>query len=154
MGFTKRFSDALLGRKPTTRMAFNGTAPFEAEAFMLQGGGWVQVVGESRHQDVLSAICGGKTHQGHSFPTIAVLVMEPDNPYDSNAIVVLAGGQRVGYLPRHDAARYKTVLELLEQRGQVGACNAEIRGGWDRGNGDTGDFGISLDLASPEKCMR
>lgn len=138
-------------RKPVTRMSFHGTPSFNAEAFLLSGGDWVQVVGEDHHQEALSAICGGRSESGHSLPTTAVLVMEPDNPYDSNAIAVLAGGQPVGYLGRDDALAYRPILEALEKRGQVGACQAEIRGGWDRGGGDTGHFGISLDLGPPEE---
>lgn len=145
MGFFKR--------KSVTRMSFHRTQAFAADAFLMRGGDWVQVVGESQFQGNLSAICGGKTHQGHSLATIAVLVMEPDNPYDSNAIAVLAEGQRMGYLSRDDAIAYHSVMELLERRDQVGACEAEIRGGWDRGGGDAGDFGISLNLAQPGDCL-
>lgn len=142
-------------RKPmsVTRMSFHGTPSFQAEAFLLSGGDWVQVVGEAHHQEALSAICGGKTESGHSLSTTAVLVMEPDNPHDSNAIAVIAGGNRVGYLGRQDATAYRPVLEALEKRGQVGACQAEIRGGWDRGGGDEGHFGISLNLGPPESCL-
>jgi hypothetical protein len=41
---------------------------------------------------------------------------------------------------------------LAEQR-QVGACSATITGGWDRGDGDTGHFGITLDLAHPDQLL-
>ena len=55
---------------------------------------WFEVKGESIHQDRLSAICGGKTEGGHNLPVNAVLVREPDNPEDENAIAVYATDPR------------------------------------------------------------
>ena len=38
------------------------------------------------------------------------------------------------------------LLERLASEGYVGACDAEIRGGWNRGGGDEGHFGVVLFL--------
>jgi hypothetical protein len=110
----------------------------------------VGVVGESHYQDALTAIVGGKRPESVRIPTQAVLVPEPSNPYDPNAVAVYVAGRKVGHLPRPAAQAYGPVGRRLLDRGQVGACAATITGGWDRGDGDTGHFGVMLDLAHPD----
>lgn len=39
------------------------------------------------------------------------LIREPDNPHDSNAVLVLAGGEPIGHLPRAIAARMAHELD-------------------------------------------
>jgi hypothetical protein len=59
-----------------------------------------------------------------------VLVREPDNPYDSNAVAIHldGGGGQVGYLSREDAVAYAGLLTACADRGAVGACEAVILG--------------------------
>lgn len=112
----------------------------------LQGGFDVEVVGESNYQDALAAACGGRQKDGVNYDCTAVLRPEPSNPYDANAIRVEINGRLVGYLNRHAAKAYKPVADRLAADGKVGTCQALIVGGWDRGRGDTGHFGVRLDL--------
>jgi hypothetical protein len=120
---------------------------------MLSGGLQVGVVGESHYQDTLTAIVGGKRPESIRIPTQATLVPEPDNPYDPNAIAVYIDGQKVGHLPRPAAQAFAPVGRQLADQHQVGACSATITGGWDRGDGDTGHFGVTLDLAHPDQLL-
>jgi hypothetical protein len=77
----------------------------------------------------------------------------PDNPYDPNAVAVYIAGRKVGHLPRPAAQAFAPVDRRLAEQRQVGACSATITGGWDRGDGDTGHFGITLDLAHPDQLL-
>lgn len=131
---------------------FKRHASQPATALKLRGGDEVAVVGEEYYQAALSNVCGGKSRGGHHYACIATLVAEPTNPHDHNAVAVQVDGMTVGYLSRGRAPSYSPVLRRLASQGFVAACDAEIRGGWDRGGGDQGSFGITLFLASPTHC--
>jgi hypothetical protein len=60
--------------------AGSGSPASQPTAVMLSGGLEVGVVGESHHQDALTAIVGGKGPDSVRIPTQATLVPEPDNP--------------------------------------------------------------------------
>jgi len=120
---------------------------------VLSGGVEVGVVGESHYQDALLAIVGGKRPQSVRIPTQATLVPEPDNPYDPNAVAVYVAGRKVGHLPRPAAQAFAPVGKGLAEQRQIGVCSAIITGRWDRGDGDTGHFGVTLDLARPDQLL-
>jgi hypothetical protein len=68
----------------------------------------------------------------------AVLVAEPDNPYDANAVSVWVQGLKVGYLSRDDARRYRPGLLALEQQhGKPIALGGAIVGGGTRAASST-----------------
>jgi hypothetical protein len=115
----------------------------------LRGGTTVEVVGESFHQDALEEITGGKTENSIYLPVTAMLVPEPNNPHDRNAIAVEIEGKPVGHLSREGASAYSKLAKQLLRRSAVGSCAAEIRGGWRRPGGDEGYYGVVLDLAPP-----
>jgi HIRAN domain len=81
---------------------------------------------------------------------LAVLVREPDNPKDRNAIAVHAqGGGKLGYLKREDARRYGQVFESLEKRGyEAAACPAMLTGG------DGESYGVVLAISAPGFVLR
>ena len=122
---------------------FGGNTPsksIESESYTID------VVGESNYQRALERICGGRTTEGHEKIVSATLVCEDNNPYDANAIRVDIEGYRVGYLSRDNAKKYR---ERLTEAGHVGkstTCSARITGGWNRGGGDRGDFGVKIAL--------
>lgn len=109
----------------------------------LDGDELVHAVGESRYQDALLALTGGKrTWAGAHSRVVAQLVPEFDNPNDPNAVEVRIGGELVGYLPREMTARYHHLIaETIATEGAA-RCEAEIRGGWERPGGDIGRFGV------------
>jgi hypothetical protein len=66
----------------------------------------LEIVGEASYQDALWSICGGTEGDRVRHPVIAVLVPEPHNPQDPNAIAVYVEGHVVGYFARELAAQY------------------------------------------------
>lgn len=102
------------------------------------------IVGASKFQNELSAIAGGKTEDGHEFECKATLEREPGNPHDSNAVAVYIKERKVGYLSRDHARRLSAILDSKNLDG--GIAKALIVGGWDRGRGDEGSFGVRLDI--------
>jgi hypothetical protein len=101
----------------------------------------IPVVGESHYQDTIEEVCGGRTPEGADRECEAELIPEDDNRYDANAVRVEIDGRTVGYLARPDAVDYRRL-----HRRRLMRCPAVIRGGWDRGVGDRGSFGVCLDL--------
>ncbi len=104
------------------------------------------IVGESKYQDALERICGGRTEDGANDLVDATLYQEDSNPHDSQAVRVDIEGLTVGYLSRDDAHAYRKQLDALGQGPLVAVCKAKIVGGWQRGKSDRGHFGVKLDL--------
>jgi len=116
----------------------------------------VEVVGEGSYQGTLERIAGGRDENGGRLRDhMAVLLPEPRNPYDADAIrVVLVSSADssagvIGYLSRENAVAYRPVIDRVAEDGRVVACRASIQGGWDRGGGDRGSFGVRLYLETP-----
>lgn len=99
------------------------------------------VVGESRYQETLASLCGGRCEDGADDIKNAELIPEEDNPYDKDAVRVVIQHETVGYLSRQDAKTYRNRFGSKSI-----SCKANIRGGWDRGGGDTGNFGVWLNF--------
>jgi hypothetical protein len=115
-------------------------------ATVFPGDETLEVVGESRHQDDLWRIVGGFRSDHVRHPCHALLIPEPDNPVDPNAIRVLVEGRQVGYLAREDASLYLPGLNRLATSCETGhvALEAHIVGGGPRGDG-IGFLGVFLD---------
>lgn len=109
-----------------------------------------EVVGESHYQKALERIAGGRSEDGAEHDCIAVLVPEPQNKHDRNAIRVDIDGRTVGYLSRSDAIDLGKVLRGKGLGGAILTVNAMIVGGWDRGGDDRGHFGVRLDIPSDD----
>ncbi|WP_312487810.1 HIRAN domain-containing protein [Massilia timonae] len=107
----------------------------------------INVAGESFYRDSLIRICGPRREDGVNIETYAELVLQDDNPYDKFAVQVWINGHQVGHLPRESARAFRRIVRYgqlsLHERFK---CAAVIRGGWDRGAGDHGDYGVRLDL--------
>lgn len=130
-------------RRPTVS---DGPPAAAIVARVYSGHDTLEVVGESHYQDALWRIVGGLRSEPVRFDTQAVLVPEPDNPYDHNAIQVRIERAVVGYLSRHDAAAYLSgLLRLMEaDPGHLVALNGQIVGGGRRPDG-LGFLGVFLD---------
>jgi len=117
----------------------------------LAGAGYCAVAGESHYQEALNAtrgVCSG-THEGHPAFT-AVLVPEPHNPYDANAIAVWSPRGKLGYLPRDDADDYGELFDEIMRRGyDGGTCQAFLTGG----EPGKPSYGVVLRLADAETCL-
>ena len=103
-------------------------------AIALCGGGRVRVAGVSQSQDILRALGGWR----QSRVVTALLVPQPDNPHDANAIAVYVASrgartslaEHVGYIPRDLAAEYAADFARLRDVATGGYCNATIVGGF------------------------
>lgn len=151
------FLDRILGRTPAP-----GSAR-KLDAAIVHAGGPLSVVGESHRQDALRALSRQVTDATPYRDELvdfaaevaedeperrwfrAVLVREPDNPHDPEAIAVHAqGGGLLGYLKREDARRYARVFESLEKRGfEAAACPAMLMGGGAK------SYGVVLAISAP-----
>jgi hypothetical protein len=124
-----------------------------AASVLLAGCHDLEVVGESNYQDALWRVVGGRTTERVRVETQAMLVREPDNPHDANAISVRIAGSTVGYLCRDDARKYLSGLVELEARHEARISLAGVVvGGGIRQDGpgmlgvwlshDPADFGV------------
>jgi hypothetical protein len=138
MGFLRRLFGG--GAKPTLPQLGDRLLLEGPDAFALP------IVGESHYQDALEQICGPRTDEGEDRHVEAQLVLEDENPHDSMAVRVDINGTTVGYLSRDHARTYRRGLSKAGYGTANAYCQALIRGGWDRGEGDRGFYGVYLDL--------
>ena len=133
-----------VGRPPQRmRLAIlDGGPPFKLTATMLRTFGDVIVMGQLAgarfYQPALARLACTRPRDG--FPCI--LLPQPANPHDPNAIAIWTRGGHVGYIPRVAAPGLRPVLAKLEAEhgtliaipGSLGSC----------------DFGLDLTLEYPE----
>lgn len=133
------------GRKATVK-----DGGFDA---MIRGPGKFafEAVGESNYQAAFIDLFGEPTEDGVDEQRTARLVLDDDNPHDSNAVKVTIDGLTLGHLSRKVAKDFRKEIgrQGLDQQFRTFLVPARIRGGWDRGGGDTGMYGIWLDLPQP-----
>jgi HIRAN domain-containing protein len=141
------------------RRLFGGAQPTAAP----DSDGWLldpradavlDIVGEQSYQDALLKLGAPFNTEG---PTIvdhlAVLVPEPDNRYDKNAIRVQIEQRRVGYLSRENALLYGPVVRWALEQGRYLVAHAKLTGGWNRGGGDRGIIGVKLHVGTPAETL-
>ena len=106
-----------------------------------------EVVGESKYQDAFEAICGKKrTEESVRIYVDALIIPEPNNPYDPNAFKVTVKGKTVGYLPRQFAKLlHDLYIKYNLPNDLTLSTKAMIKGGWER-DGIKGHYGIWLDM--------
>jgi hypothetical protein len=139
---------ALFGepRPATTRSRLRGVVG-RPQAITLDGNGWIDAVGESHHQDELLALVGQhRSYGGVELDAVAELVPEPAHPIDPQAVAVRIDGRPIGYLARAEARRLRPAIDAARSSHGHARCRARIRGGWDRGHGNLGAFGVQLRL--------
>ncbi len=80
----------------------------------------------------------------------AIIVREPDNKHDKNAVAIWSTGHgQVGYLPAKKAVEYQELLREIESRGSAGgACPAYIR------HNASGSLSLVLCLSTADYCLR
>lgn len=89
----------------------------------------LEVAGESQYEAPIRALLGRLAKdQDKELQTEALLVPEPDNPYDPNAISVRIKGSVVGYLTREDARAFAPVLHRLAASGVTAVVPARVWG--------------------------
>jgi hypothetical protein len=132
-----------------------------ARVRLLAGQDDLEVVGELAYQTTLWQLCHGTLGDRVRCDIVAVLVPEPTNPHDANAIAVQIDRHVIGYLPRGTATEYLPGLKrLMAMRGGYIALRGMIVGGgyYDDGPGrlgvwlahDPAEFGIHPAPALPQ----
>ena len=121
---------------PTGRLPKPGHIQWRAGSFPTE------VVGESNYQRAIMAECGSHTRYGVEHECVATVRPDPNNRFDENAVEVLIGGQRVGFLNRQEAARMKEALAAVSL--DSATCGARINGGWRTNKHDEAQFGVRL----------
>src|SRR6202050_4669709 len=127
--------------------------PATVSVTLLGGHDDLEVVGELPRQDILWRLSGGTLGDRIRCEVVAVLVPEPSNPYDKNAIAVQIDSQLIGYLSRTTAQEYLPGLQhLMSAHGGFIALRGVIVGGGHYPDGpgrlgvwlyhDPADFGI------------
>lgn len=141
MGFLKR----LLGERQDPSYVRQVEGALEVDAVLFDGDFELNVVGESHYQEALEKAAGGRSAQGARLEITALLIPEPDNPHDGNAVAVWIEGGQVGHLSRHDAQILQAkIIDINQTRQRAVACRGLILGGWDGGGGDRGHFGVKI----------
>lgn len=131
------------GRVPTNLRGFSDLS--------RGGGGFdVSVVGESHYQESLEELAGGFRAPDQYINFDALLIPEPDNPYDANAVAVFSEKyQKLGYLSRGDALRYKRIFQALRKNNSAGRVRASLIGG----TRDNPSLGVVIDLLGPDELV-
>jgi hypothetical protein len=123
---------------------------------LLDGHHRLAVVGESHYQDAIWRQAGAARGAEVRCESIAILVPEPENPFDPDAIAVVLPAGKAGYLSREDAAQYLPGLRaLMAKHGAPIAVRCVIIGGGYNGqqakmlgvwlDHDPADFGIEVE---------
>ena len=100
------------------------------------------VVGESYQRDHLTALIRAhKAFDTGQIFSIAVLEMEPSNPFDSSVVKVVVEGTQVGYIPKFDSP---VVTEMIKKSGKK-VYEVPVRIGWDT-NSPSPLIGVRLAL--------
>jgi hypothetical protein len=92
-----------------------------------------------------SGIASGPSREAEGLRV--VLVPEPDNPYDSNAISVRWAGRTIGYLSRDDAARYSQPVRRITASGFAPVSAARI---WAWDGSQMMEAQVTVALPEPE----
>ncbi|MFN8638645.1 MAG: HIRAN domain-containing protein [Dehalococcoidia bacterium] len=157
-GWLRRSPATALGLRRATSVQMRARTLHGAESLGRQYG--VAVVGESHYADSLWQVVGAPptwdedtASDAVEFECTAILVRDPDNQFDRNAVRVYVGGLQVGHLSREDALRYRAPLDRLSRSGFAGACDAIIRGGFSLNDGSRANLGVWLDLAEPDRVL-
>lgn len=124
----------------------------------LPGAKWpnVDVVGEYFREAQIMAVLGGKPKkdQSLSVDAVALLVPEPDNPHDANAISVRIDGHIVGYLAREEAKTWRPIFHRIAASGATARTAANIyaymRPEWEDGRLTKPKLHANVRVALPE----
>jgi Bifunctional DNA primase/polymerase, N-terminal/CHC2 zinc finger len=108
-------------------------------AVTLPGRKEIAVRGESLHQDELLTLAGGRRpYGGVELDAVAELVAL------FNQVAVRIDDTEVGALSREDSRRLAPAIREARREHGAATCRAVVRGGWDRGGGNIGMFGVVL----------
>lgn len=130
--------------KPTKRKAAL-RKPDPQYDFRLVGskGKGVKLAGTSNYQPDIMRHAGNLGEYGADKAIRVLLKEEPQNAHDKNAVMVSIEDALVGYLPKADAATYKSQVAEAGVPGKTGEASARIIGGFPTDEGQA-HLGIKL----------
>lgn len=131
------------GTQMSAKAAVPAVEHTQDEFFELKGKGvfGIEAVGESHYQTALKAAVAGR--RGYVEVNVeAELYCEDNNAFDGNAVRVMIGGQKVGYLNRVVAMAYRDIIKNAGFGKATGRCQAKIFGG----SNDKPSYGVWLDI--------
>ena len=107
----------------------------------------VEVRGEEYRLPALEQV-GSSLAVGETMEFMALLMPEPTNPHDPNAVQVwsLKDSVQLGYMAREQAEEYPDVSARLVETKSAAVCRAtlyRLRDGWD----------VALHLLGPDACL-
>lgn len=101
----------------------------------------IDLVGESHYQDALLSLFGPKQRDGIQEDCPALLILEPTNAHDKNAVYCEIRGKKVGYLPRAAAKSISARMKRAKQSKL--SCTATVKGGWKNPKNE-GSYGVTV----------
>ena len=108
------------------------------------------VHGESHYQPALHQTATLAIEDDGERVFQAILVAEPENEHDPNAIAVYSTAGKVGYVPSDEAPAYRPVFEEIARQGcRAGVCTGLLVGG----TPTKPYFGVVLRLSDPDTCL-
>lgn len=105
--------------------------------------GNTHVAGTGHYQGALKTIAADHGNTRAEVYCIALLIPDPDNPHDDQAVRVEIDGATVGHLPRDHAASFRKRLARKKMEPVTTQCAARVWGGFDR-NKEPIDYGVDL----------
>ena len=130
-------------------MAKSKTGEHEVVEVRQSGSFELPIVGEQSYTKNFEKLFGKRNREGVDVVCAALLIPEPDNPYDANAVRVFIKEMLVGYLERESAKKLCDSMKRTKRWGGVAVkVQANVRGGWYRSESDQGEFGVWLDFPS------
>ena len=103
-----------------------------------------EVIGEARHAADLAHILETAAGDGSERVVDATLIIEDDDPHQTNAVPVHVDGRLVGYLSRATAQSCGALFSAAAGSGKTVTCAARIRRL--HGAGEPSRFQVQLDL--------
>ena len=104
----------------------------------------IDISGESFYQDALIRVIGEPNQDGYEVTINGLLVRDPQNEHDSNAVKCLIHGNIVGYVNRQEAKDISRYMDANNIQELLVAC--DVTGGWNRGKNDRGMFGVTVNV--------
>jgi len=112
----------------------------------------LEVVGESYSIEEIRRVDTNPRNAGASWSRVAfkaLIIPEPLNPYDKNAIVVCVPGiGAVGHIAREDHSELESVRAQLQAASAAGEVDAQLVGGWGQDGSKTIPPGVIVRVPS------
>lgn len=102
-------------------------SPGSNGAYHLSGHNELEVVGEYYRQHEFQEVTGDLSPGEYFREEMgALLIPEPDNPYDGSAVSVRVHGATLGYLSREDATEWSPIIRRIVASGYIPTVNCFV----------------------------